>query len=128
MTHARQQGIHLSQSNGLAERLVGLAKQCARRLRLASSLPDFDWSYALRFAAEMLRRKALGFPWSVPAFGEEVGIPRSHDKMQAKAAHHKGVLGRLIALDPWGNGTSVLIAKGSDFMILSLLGACNPRL
>ena len=53
---------------------------------------------------------------SVPAFGEEVGIWRSRDKKQAKAAHHKGALGLLIAesLDPRGNGTSVLIAKGSD--------------
>ena len=43
----------------------------------------------------------------------DVGVWRSHDKKQAKGAHHKGALGRLIALDPWGNGTSVLIAKGS---------------
>ena len=64
--HARQRGIHLStspahqpQSDGVAERLVGLAKMCTRRLLLASSLPDTYWSYAMRFAAEMLRRKAL---------------------------------------------------------------------
>ena len=61
-THARQRGVRLStspahqpQSNGLAERLVGLAKQCTRRLLLASNLPDAYWSYAMRFAAEMLR-------------------------------------------------------------------------
>ena len=28
----------------------------------------------MRFAAELLRHKALGFPWNMPAFGEEVGI------------------------------------------------------
>ena len=46
--HARQHRIHLSasptnqpQSNGVAERLVGLAKQCTRRLLLASSLGIF---------------------------------------------------------------------------------------
>ena len=43
--HARQRGIHLAtspahqpQSNGVAERLVGLAKQCTRRLLLAAGL------------------------------------------------------------------------------------------
>ena len=66
--HARQRGIHLAispahqpQSNGVAERLVGLAKQCTRRLLLVAGLPDSHWSYAMRFAAEMLRHKALGF-------------------------------------------------------------------
>ena len=64
----RLRGIHLAtspayqpQSNGVAERMVGLAKQCTRRLLLASRLPDIYWSYAMRFAAEMLRHRALGF-------------------------------------------------------------------
>ena len=119
--HARQRGIHLAtspahqpQSNGVARRLVGLAKQCTRRLLLAAGVPDFYWSYAIRFVAEMLRHNALGFQWHVPAFGEEVGMWRSHDKQQAKSAHHKGAVGRLIAIELWGNGTCVLIAKGSD--------------
>ena len=79
-----QRGVHLAtspahqpQSNGVAERLAGLVKQCTRRLLLAAGLPDFYWSYAMRFAAEMLRHKALGFQWHVPAFGEEVGMWRS---------------------------------------------------
>ena len=73
--HARQRGIHLPtspahqpQSNGVAERLVKVVKQCTRRLPLAAELPDLFWSYAMRFAAEILRHKALGFPWHVPAF------------------------------------------------------------
>ena len=68
----------------------------------------------MRFAAEMLRHKALGFQWHVPAFGEEVGMWRSHDKKQARSARHKGAIRRLIAIDPWGKSTCVLIAKGSD--------------
>ena len=121
---ARQRGIHLAtspahqpQSNGVAERLVGLAKQCTRHLLQATSLPNIYWSYAMCFAAEMLRHKVLGFPWHVPAFGEEVGIRRSHDKKQAKCAHNKGAVGRLIAIDPWGNGTCILIAKGTDAIL-----------
>ena len=39
-------------------------------LLLAAHLPDLYWTYAMRFAAETLRHKALGFPWHVPAFGE----------------------------------------------------------
>ena len=34
----------------------------------------------MRFAAEMLRHKALGFACNLPAFGEEVGMWRSQDK------------------------------------------------
>ena len=65
-THARLRGIHLAtspayqpQSNGVAERMVGLAKQCTRRLLLASRLPDIYWSYAVRFAAEMLQAQGV---------------------------------------------------------------------
>ena len=65
--HARLRGIHLStspaqqpQNNGIAERLVGLAKQCTRRPLLASNLPDIYWSYAVRFAAETTTLIAKG--------------------------------------------------------------------
>ena len=51
--HARQREIHLAtspahqlQSNGVAEQLGGLAKQCARCLLLAAELPDLYWGYA----------------------------------------------------------------------------------
>ena len=68
----------------------------------------------MRFAAEMLRHKALGFIWNLPAFGEEVGMWRSQDKKLIKSAQHRGVIGRLIEVTPWQNGTTSLIAKGSD--------------
>ena len=45
---------------GVAERMVGLAKQCARRLLLASQLPDIYWSYAMRFAAENAQAQGFG--------------------------------------------------------------------
>ena len=76
----------------------------------------------MRFAAEMLRHKAVGFQWHVPAFGEEVGMWRSRDKKQAKSA-----VGRFIAIDPWGNGTCVLIAKGSDLQGPELVHGLQPK-
>ena len=59
----------------------------------------------MRFAAEMLRHKALGFPWHVPGFGEEVGVRRPRDKKEAKSAHNKAAVRRLIAIHLWVNGT-----------------------
>ena len=68
-TAARQRGIHVAtspahqpQSKGLAERLVGLAKQTTRRLLLARRLPKSCWTYAMGYGAELLRHKSLGFP------------------------------------------------------------------
>ena len=52
---------------------------------------------------------------------------RSHDKKQAKSAHHKGAVGRLIANEPWGNGTCVLIAKGSDLHDPELVHGLQPK-
>ena len=133
-THARLRGIHLAtspayqpQSNGVAERMVGLAKQCTRRLLLASRLPDIYWSYAMRFAAEMLRHRALGFTWNLPAFGEEVGMWRSQDKKLIKSAQQRGAIGRLIEVTPWQNGTTSLIAKGSDLQDPEIIHGLQPK-
>ena len=43
-----------------------------------------------------------------------MGMWRSQDKKLIKAANNKGAVGRLIAVTPWQNGTTSLIAKGSD--------------
>ena len=134
-THARIRGIHLAtspayqpQSNGVAERMIGLAKQCTRRLLLASRLPDIYWSYAMRFAAEMLRHKALGFSWNLPAFGEEVGMWRSQDKKLIKSSTNRGAIGRLIEVTPWQNGTTSLIAKGSDLHEPEIIQGLQPKI
>ena len=107
--------------------MVGLAKQCTRRLLLASRLPDIYWSYAMRFAAEMLRHKALGFSWNMSAFGEEVGIWRSQDKKLIKSANNRGAIGRLIEVTPWQNGTTSLIAKGSDLQDPEITHGLQPK-
>ena len=103
-------------SCSVAERLVGLSKQCTRRVLLAARLPDLYWSYAQRSAicCRDVASQGPGFPWHAQAFGEKVGMWRSHDEKQAKSAHDEGAVGRLIAIGPWGNGTCTLIAKGTD--------------
>ena len=132
--HACLRGIHLTtspayqpQSNGVAERMAGLAKQCTRQLLLASKLPDIYWSYAMRFAAELLRHKVLGFPWNMPAFGEEVGMWRSQDKKLIKSAQNRGAIGWLIEVTPWQNGTTLLIAKGSDVQDPEIITGLQPK-
>ena len=107
--------------------MVGLAKQCTRLL-LASRLPDIYWSYAMRFAAEMLRHKALGFTWNTPAFGEEVGMWRSQDKKLIKSANNRGAIGRLIEVTPWQNGTTSLVAKGSDLQDPVIIQGLQPKI
>ena len=136
-THARLRGIHLAtspayqpQSNGVAERMVGLAKQCTRRLLLASRLPDIYWSYAMRFAAEVLRHivtQGFGILLEHAAFGEEVGMWRSQDKKLIKSANNRGAIGRLIEVTPWQNGTTSLIAKGSDVFARDWTSIITPE-
>ena len=52
---------------------------------------------------------------------------RSHDKKPAKSARNKSAVGRLIAVDPWGNGISILIAKGTDFQDPELVYDLQPK-
>ena len=52
---------------------------------------------------------------------------RSHDKKQAKLAHNKGAVGRLISIDPWGNSTCILIAKGADVQDPELVSGLQPK-
>ena len=55
--------------------------------------------------------------------GEEVGIWRSHDKKQAKFSHNKGA----VAIGPWGNGTCILIAKGTDIQDPELVNGLQRK-
>ena len=75
----------------------------------------------------MLRHKALGFSWNMPAFGEEVGMWRSQDKKLIKAANNRGAIGRLIEVTPWQNGTTSLIAKGSDLQDPEIIQGLQPK-
>ena len=81
----------------------------------------------MRFAAEMLRHKALGFSWKMPAFGEEVGMWRSQDKKLIKSANNRGAIGRLIEVTPWQNGTTSLIANGSDLQDPEITHGLQPK-
>ena len=82
----------------------------------------------MRFAAEMLRHKALGFPWNMPAFAEEVGMWRSQDKKLIKSAQNRGAIGRLIEVTPWQNGTTLLIGKGSDLQDPEIIQGLQPKI
>eukprot|EP00971_Amphidinium_carterae_P251804 4999390-Amphidinium_carterae.1 len=64
------------QSNGMAERCVGLMKTAVRRLLVAANLGDRFWPYAVHFAAQLQQTKALGYPWDQPVFGELVATWR----------------------------------------------------
>ena len=66
----------------------------------------------MRYGAELLRHKSFGFPNTMPAFGEEVGIRRSRDKKLAKASDLKGAVGRLLYVDLRGDGTRTSLKKG----------------
>ena len=74
-----------------------------------------------------LRHKALGFTWNMPAFGEEVGMWRSQDKKLIKSANNRGAIGRLIEVTPWQNGTTSLIAKGSDLQDPEMIQGLQPK-
>eukprot|EP00971_Amphidinium_carterae_P318498 6330551-Amphidinium_carterae.1 len=71
---------HQPQSNGLAERMVGLMKTTCRRLILSANTSMYMWPFAVTVASVMQRVKLLGHDWSLPVFGELVAIWRSHDK------------------------------------------------
>eukprot|EP00971_Amphidinium_carterae_P003370 66397-Amphidinium_carterae.1 len=71
------------QSNGMAERCVGLIKTAVRRLLVAANLGDRFWLYVVHFAAQLQQAKALGCPWDQPMFGELVATRR----LKTKADH-----------------------------------------
>eukprot|EP00971_Amphidinium_carterae_P290704 5772593-Amphidinium_carterae.1 len=47
------------QSNGIAERLVGMSKMLVKRLRDSSDLSTDYWNYAITHAADLLRHRAI---------------------------------------------------------------------
>eukprot|EP00971_Amphidinium_carterae_P282019 5598293-Amphidinium_carterae.1 len=58
------------QSNGIAERLVGMSKMLVKRLLESSELDTFYWNFAVAHAADLLRHRALKMTYPNPAFGE----------------------------------------------------------
>ena len=133
-THARMRGIHLAtspacqpQSNGVAERTVGLAKQCTRRLLLASELPKDLLELCHEICGRAASVQGFGIPLEYASIGEEVGMWRSQDKKLIKSAQKRGAIGRLIEVNPWQNGTTLLIAKGSDLQDPEIIPGLQPK-
>ena len=58
---------------------------------------------------------------------KEVGMWRSQDKKLIKAAQNRGAVGRLIEVNPWQNGTTLLIAKGSDVQDPEIISGLQPK-
>ena len=63
---------------------------------------------------------------------EEVGIwgdhtTRSKPSLFTTRPCYKGVVGRLISIDPWGNGTCILIAKGTNVQYPELVSGLQPK-
>ena len=80
--HSRQRGIlgHITSTSTTEQRCSREAsgsrqtKQCTRRLLLVAGLPDFYWSYAMRFAAEMFRHissDALSIHPQIGSYGKD---------------------------------------------------------
>ncbi len=88
-------------SNGVAERLVGLAKTIVRRLLFASKLEPKYWSYAMLHGADVLRHRSVKLPCPHPVFGETVGIWKSQDKDKVKALEPRGAIGRFLRCATW---------------------------
>ncbi len=102
---AEEWGVHWATSpayqpasNGVAERMIGLAKTIVRRL-FASELESKYWSYALLHGADVLRYRSVKLPYPHPVFGETVGIWRSQDKDKVKALEPRGARGRFLGCD-----------------------------
>eukprot|EP00971_Amphidinium_carterae_P154637 3066317-Amphidinium_carterae.2 len=57
------------QSNGIAERLVGMSKMLVKRLLESSSLTSDYWNFVIAHAADLLRHCALKVTYPHAAFG-----------------------------------------------------------
>ena len=81
----------------------------------------------LRFAAEMLHHKALGLGMEYSSLWRR---GRNMEISQAKSARNKGAVGRLISIDPWGNGTCIVFSLPRVQMsrIRSLFMDYNPTM
>eukprot|EP00971_Amphidinium_carterae_P316052 6282219-Amphidinium_carterae.1 len=110
------------QSNGIAERLVGMSKMLVQRLLESSGLETFEvfyWNYAVAHAADLLRHRALKMTYPNPAFGETVGIYTSQDKGKVKALEPRGTVGRFLMCDTWWTDgvTHIVTSEDGDLTI-----------
>eukprot|EP00971_Amphidinium_carterae_P298189 5925283-Amphidinium_carterae.2 len=53
----------------------------------------------------------LGLDWSLPIFGELVAIWRSHDKDGIKSLGTRVALGRLLSVDYFGSGKTIILTE-----------------
>eukprot|EP00971_Amphidinium_carterae_P092989 1840968-Amphidinium_carterae.1 len=76
----------------------------------------FMWLFAVTFAATMQRVKLLEMDWHLPLFGELVAIWRSHDKDGIKSLETRGALGRLLSVDYFGSGETIILTEKNQLV------------
>eukprot|EP00971_Amphidinium_carterae_P124862 2473423-Amphidinium_carterae.1 len=59
----------------------------------------------------MQRVKLLDHDWHLPLVGELVAIWRSHDKAGIKSLETRGALGRLLSIDYFGSGETLILTE-----------------
>eukprot|EP00971_Amphidinium_carterae_P100108 1979518-Amphidinium_carterae.1 len=64
----------------------------------------------------MQRAKLLQRGWDMPVFGELVAIWRSHDKESVKSLEARGALGRLLSIDYFGSGETLILTDKGKLM------------
>ncbi len=64
--HSATSPAYQPASNGVAERMIRLAKTIVRRLLFAAELEPKCWSYALLHGADVLRHRSVKLPYPHP--------------------------------------------------------------
>ena len=101
------------QSNGTAERSVGLIKSLAARSLCTSGLDSTYWSYAVRYAAQSLLCQALQIRQKSLPFGASV-VAQVLGHRDVKFPQPRSLTGRLLFWDHLHDGTSYVLCPPED--------------
>ncbi len=108
--HTFTQG-YSPQSNGTAERYVGLLKTVARRMLIGGKLPEEYWPWALEHAALMLRMKTLSKMSKMLPFGAHVVAKKFPP--ERGTWNRRGFEGRLLKFNPDNQEAWLLDSEGN---------------
>ena len=100
------------QSNGTAERCVGIVRTVARRLLTSAKMDSEFWSWAVRYCFVCLLCQALRLDDSLPPFGAHVAVRKLRIEKGVSAWHTKSLTGRLAMYDLLRDQSSYLLLEG----------------